>query len=161
MMDMLLVAQTVSLLLPTLWLTTGVRDNILHPSVNEVFTAQVLTMERMKEDYPDEYARVAHRAIKNRAWQTGLFRLIVAAEVMTVAVMWAGAVLLAVAAIGYALPSMARDVALIGALMFTVVWSMFTVVGNHFSYWFCHEGAQNTHFQLLLWGLGNMVLLNL
>ncbi|WP_270732566.1 DUF2165 family protein [Shimia sp. Alg240-R146] len=160
-MDMLLVAQTVSLLLPTLWLTTGVRDNILHPSVNEVFTAQVLTMERMEEDYPDEYARVAHRAIKNRVWQTGLFRLIVAAEVMTVAVMWVGAVLLALAAIGYTLPSMARDVALIGALMFTGVWSMFTIVGNHFNYWFCHEGAQNTHFQLLLWGLGNMILLNL
>ncbi|KPA21226.1 hypothetical protein shim_26910 [Shimia sp. SK013] len=160
-MDMLLTAQTVSLLLPTLWLTTGVRDNILHPSVNEVFTAQVLTMERMKEDYPDEYARVAHRAIKSRAWQTRFFRLIVAAEVMTVAVMWVGVVLLALAATGYAFPSMARDVALIGALMFTGVWSMFTIVGNHFSYWFCHEGAQTTHFQLLLWGLGNMILLNL
>ena len=52
-MDMLLVAQTFSLLLPTLWLSTGVRDNILYPPVNEVFTAQVLTMQRMKEDYPD------------------------------------------------------------------------------------------------------------
>lgn len=160
-MDMLLFAQTISLFLPTLWLTTGVRDNILYPPVNEVFTAQVLTMLRMKEDYPEEYARVSHRAIHSRSWQKGLFRLIVAAEVMTVVVMWVGVALLALAALGFAIPSIARDVAMLGALLFTCVWAMFTVVGNHFSYWFCHEGAQNTHFQLLLWGLGNMILLNL
>ncbi|SFL28223.1 DUF2165 family protein [Shimia haliotis] len=160
-MDILLFAQTFSLLLPTLWLTTGVRDNILHPPVNEVFTAQVLTMERMKEDFPEEYERVAHRAIHSRGWQKGLFRLIVAAEITTAVVLWVGVLAMALAALGIALPSMARGVALIGALMFTGLWSMFTVVGNHFSYWFCHEGAQNTHFQLLLWGLGNMIFLNL
>ncbi len=160
-MDVLLFAQTISLLLPTLWLTTGARDNILYPSVNEAFTAQVLTMERIEEDFPEEYARVSHRAVRSRAWQKGLFRLIVAAEVMAVVVMWIGVALLALATWGSVLPSIARDVAMIGALMFTGVWAMFTVVGNHFSYWFCHEGAQNTHFQLLLWGLGNMILLNL
>ena len=160
-MDMLLVAQTISLLLPTLWLTTSVRDNILYPPVNEVFTAQVLTMERMQQDYPDEYNRVSHRALHSRAWQKGLFRLIVLSEAATVLVMWAGVILMALAVFGSALPSQARDVATLGALMFTGVWAMFTVVGNHFSYWFCHEGAQNTHFQLTLWGLGNMILLNL
>ena len=51
----------------------------------------------------------------------------------------------------------ARDAALFGALMFTGIWGMFTVVGNHFSYWFCHDGAQNTHFQLVIWGAVTLV----
>ncbi|MGR3715036.1 MAG: DUF2165 family protein [Shimia sp.] len=157
---MLLIAQTFALLLPALWLTTGVRDNILFPSMNEDVTANVLTMARMKEDYPKEYTRVAHRAVKNREWQKTIFRLIVAAELITAIVMWVGVALLALSAAGYALPSIARDVALLGAIMFTSVWAMFAVVRNHFSYWFGHEGAQNTHFQLLLWGLGTMIFLS-
>ncbi|PSL19154.1 DUF2165 family protein [Shimia abyssi] len=160
-MDMTLLAQTVSLALPAAWLTTGVRDNILYPPVNEVFTAQVLTMERMREEYPDEYARVAHRSINSRAWQKGLFRLIVVSEAATTVVLWAGVVMLALSVLGFALPSVARDVAMLGALMFTCIWAMFTIVGNHFSYWFSHEGAQNTHFQLMLWGIGNMIFLSL
>ena len=145
-MDMLLFAQTISLFLPTLWLTTGVRDNILYPPVNEVFTAQVLTMQRMKEDYPEEYARVSHRAVHPRSWQKGLFRLIVAAELMTVVVMWVGVALLAFAALGFAIPSIARDVAMLGALLFTSVWAMFTVVGNHFSYWFATKAPRTRIF---------------
>ena len=159
-MDMTLFAQTVSLALPAAWLTTGVRDNILHPPVNEVFTAQVLTMERMRTDWPQEYARVEHRAINNRGVQKGLFRLIVVSELVTALVMWGGVILLGLATLGIALPSLARDVAMIGALLFTAIWAMFTIVGNHFSYWFAHEGAQNTHFQLVLWGMANMVFLS-
>ena len=158
-MDITLLAQAVSLALPAAWLTTGVRDNILYPSVNETYTAQVFTMERMEAEYPEEYARVAHRAIHSRGVQKAAFRLVVVAEVLTTLVMWAGVIALVMALIGHAAPDTARDIALIGALMFTTIWAMFTVVGNHFSYWFCHEGAQNTHFQMTLWGVGNLIFL--
>ncbi|MEE2945253.1 MAG: DUF2165 family protein [Pseudomonadota bacterium] len=33
------------------------------------------------------------------------------------------------------------------------------VAGNWFCYWFGHEGAQNTHFQLLQWGVLTLILL--
>ena len=160
-MDMTLLAQTVSLALPAAWLTLGVRDNILHPSVNETYTAQVFTMERMAADYPEEYARVAHRSIRNRKTQRAAFYLVVAAETLTTLVLWIGVGLLAAALFGQTSPDTALPVAQLGALMFTTIWAMFTVVGNHFSYWFCHEGAQNTHFQLTLWGMANLVFLSL
>jgi predicted small integral membrane protein len=160
-MDMTLLAQTVSLALPAAWLTLGVRDNILHPSVNETYTAQVFTMERMAADYPAEYARVAHRSITRRAPQRAAFYLVVFAELVTTLTLWAGVGLLGAALFGLVALDMAHPVAMLGALMFTTIWAMFTVVGNHFSYWFCHEGAQNTHFQLTLWGMANLIFLSL
>ncbi|MEQ9692999.1 DUF2165 family protein [Shimia sp. SDUM112013] len=160
-MDMTLFAQAVSLALPAAWLTTGVRDNILYPSVNETYTAQVFTMERMAQDYPEEFARVAHRAIHNRSLQTLAFKAVVVLEVIATLVMWVGVILLFMSLFGGVTVSAARSVALFGALLFTSIWAMFTIVGNHFSYWFCHEGAQNTHFQMTLWGLGNMIFLSL
>lgn len=160
-MDMTLLAQTVSLALPAAWLTLGVRDNILYPSVNETYTAQVFTMERMKADYPDEYARVAHRSIQSRKLHKAAFGLVVAAELLTTLVLWAGVACLLLSIFGSMVVENARAVAMLGAIMFTSIWAMFTVVGNHFSYWFCHEGAQNTHFQLTLWGLGNLIFLSL
>ena len=50
-------------------------------------------------------------------------------------------------------------IALFGATAFVAIWSGFLVVGNYFSYWFCHEGAQNTHYQMTLWGLATAILL--
>ena len=158
---MTLLAQTVSLALPAAWLTLGVRDNILYPSVNETYTAQVFTMERMEADYPDEYARVAHRSIQSRKLHKAAFGLVVAAELLTTLVLWAGVACLLLSIFGSMVVENARAVAMLGAIMFTSIWAMFTVVGNHFSYWFCHEGAQNTHFQLTLWGLGNLIFLSL
>lgn len=160
-MDMTLLAQTVSLALPAAWLTLGVRDNILHPSVNETYTAQVFTMERMAADFPEEYTRVAHRSITNRKTQRGAFYLVVLAEAVTTIVLWIGVACLVAALLGRASLETVLPVAQIGALMFTTIWGMFTVVGNHFSYWFCHEGAQNTHFQLTLWGMANLIFLSL
>lgn len=160
-MDMTLLAQAISLALLAAWLTTGVRDNILHPSVNETYTAQVFTMERMAAEYPDEFARVSHRAVHSRKLQKLAFGTVVVFEALATLVLWAGVILLFMSIFGSATVSTARSVALFGALMFTTIWAMFTIVGNHFSYWFCHEGAQNTHFQMTLWGLGNMILLSL
>ncbi len=160
-MDMILLAQTVSLALPALWLALGMRDNILHPGVNETFTAQVMTLERMKADFPEQYARLAHRAVPQRSHQRTAFRLAILGEGLALILLWAGVVLLGLALFGSVPVSGARSVAILGALTFTCVWAGFLIVGEHFAYWFCHDGAQNTHFQMVLWGLGNMIFLSL
>lgn len=160
-MDMTLIAQTFALTLPAMWLTLGVRDNLLYPDLNETYTAQVFSLERMKQEYPEDYARIQHRAVTNRKVQRAAFRLVVIAELLTVVVLWVGVVLLVLSLLASVPVSTARSVAMLGALMFTMIWGMFTVVGEHFSYWFCHEGAQTTHFQMTLWGMANLILLNL
>lgn len=160
-MDMILLAQTVSLALPALWLALGMRDNILHPSVNETFTAQVMTLERMKTDFPEQYARLAHRAVPQRSHQRTAFRLAILGEGLALILLWTGVVLMGLALFGSVPVSGARSVAILGALTFTSVWAGFLIVGEHFAYWFCHDGAQNTHFQMVLWGLGNMIFLSL
>ncbi|MEM9061258.1 MAG: DUF2165 family protein [Pseudomonadota bacterium] len=143
----------------TAWLFTGALDNWLYPEMNETFTAQVLSMARLKEQYPDDYAQIAHRRIENPRVQRLLFRFIVLAETIAVLVLAAGTVLLALALFGVMTPEVARPVALLGALLFTSVWSGFLVAGNWFAYWYCHEWSQNTHYQMTLWGLGTMVFL--
>ncbi|WP_299349436.1 DUF2165 domain-containing protein [uncultured Shimia sp.] len=160
-MDMTLIAQTISLVFPALWLTLGVRDNIIHPALNETFTAQVFAMERMKDDYPDDYARVQHRAVSNRTVQKIAFRLVVLGELSTVIVLWSAVALMVLSLVASVPVSTAKAVATLGALMFTSIWAMFLIVGENFSYWYCHEGAQNTHFQMTLWGMANLIFLSL
>lgn len=155
----LLAAQALTTSLIAAWLTLGARDNLLHPSVNETYTAEVMEMARMREEYPDAFAQVAHRAITNRATQQLAFRVVVAVEVSTTLVLWAGVIALLMAMAGIASPEAGRTVAMIGAMLFTAIWGSFLIVGNHFCYWFCHEGAQNTHYQMTLWGLGTLILL--
>ena len=53
----------------------------------------------------------------------------------------------------------ARAIALFAATGFTAIWGAFLVAGNHFSYHFGHEGSQNTHFQMTLWGMANMIFI--
>ncbi|MEL7098016.1 MAG: DUF2165 family protein [Pseudomonadota bacterium] len=156
---MLLIAQLVACGLIAAWLITGVWDNIAYPGNNETYTAEVMSMKRMKEMYPDEYAHVAHRAIDNRKVQQLAFRLVVFAELAGAIVLSLGTVLIALAVIGIVGTAFALSVAMLGAVIFTAVWGGFLVVGNYFCYWFCHEGAQNTHYQMTLWGLGTLILL--
>lgn len=143
------------------WLTLGVRDNILYPSVNETYTAEVLAMTRMQVEYPAEFAEVAHRAITDRRVQVAAFRLVVAAELLACLLLWSGSVALLLGQFAVVDVQTARNIALVGALSFTAVWAGFLIVGNHFCYWFCHDGAQNTHYQMTLWGVGTMILLAL
>ena len=156
---MLLIAQTCLTAYLALWLTFGVRDNLVHPSMNATFTAQVLALKRMSEAYPEDFRVIQHRRITDQGMQRALFRFIVLAEVLVCLALWIGTVWMALAVIGWAGPSQARAAALAGALGFTSIWSGFLVAGNHFAYWYCHEWAQNTHFQLALMGIGAMVLL--
>ena len=157
----LVAAQTLATGLIAAWLTLGVRDNLLHPSVNEVYTAEVMEMTRMRDEYPDAFAPVAHRAVTDRRLQLLAFRAVVAAELVATLLLWAGVVGLLMALMGTGTVAGGRCIARIGALAVTAVWAGFLIVGNHFCYWFCHEGAQNTHYQMTLWGVGTMILLGL
>ncbi|MBC6407615.1 MAG: DUF2165 domain-containing protein [Rhodobacteraceae bacterium] len=155
----LLLAQLTAVTAIAGWLSTGAWDNLVHPDNNELYTSQVMAMDRMKEEYPVEYARVAHRAITDRTIQKLAFRLVVAAEVGATIVLWIGTLALLGALIGVTAVETARALALLGGLMFTAVWAGFLIVGNYFCYWFSHAESQNTHYQMTLWGLVNMILL--
>lgn len=155
----ILIAQLAATGLIAAWLATGVYDNIRYPYLNETYTAEVLSMSQMKEQFPADFAFVAHRAIHNRTIQLWAFRIVVIAELIACLLLWAGVVALLMAVVGTAAPDTARSIALLGATAFTCVWGGFLVVGNYFSYWYCHDGAQNTHYQMTLWGIGTMILL--
>ncbi|MFL4469842.1 DUF2165 domain-containing protein [Tateyamaria armeniaca] len=154
-----LAAQTLCTSLIAAWLTLGVRDNVLYPSVNETYTAEVMEMARLKAEYPEAYAPIAHRAITNRRTQQFAFRLVVTAESVAALILWIGVVALIMGLAGAASADTGRSIAMIGTMLFTAVWAGFLIVGNHFCYWFCHEGAQNTHYQMTLWGIGTLILL--
>jgi len=155
----LLIAQASAVFFLTAWLSTGVYENCFHSSLNSTFTAEVLEMKRLQSDYPDAFKVVSHRQIKNPAIQKYLFRFIVLWELIAVIALWLGSVSLVLAAFGTIEPDAARTIGLVGALLFTATWAGFLIAGNWFCYWFCHEGAQNTHFQMTLWGMATMILL--
>ncbi len=154
----LLIAQTVVTGALAAWLTLGVRDNLLHPSINETYTAEVLEMTRMREEYPEAFAQVAHRAVKDRRLQMLAFKTVVGAELAASLLLWIATACLALAVFGILSADSARAAGILGATAFTSIWAGFLVIGNHFSYWFSHEGTQNTHFQMTLWGLGTIIL---
>lgn len=156
----LLLAQFAMVLMLTLWLSVGVHDNLRHPEVNHQFVAQVLAMTRLKEEFPELYALHANRAIKSERTQQLLFWAIVAIEASATLALWAGSAVLLGAVLGVVDIDTARGFGLFGTLAFTMIWSGFLVAGNYWCYWMCHEGAQNTHFQMTLWGIGVMVLLS-
>lgn len=157
---MILVAQTCLLAYLAAWLTLGVRDNIFHPSINGIFTEQVLELQRLEAEAPADYALLKHRRITNKALQWGLYRVIIAAEVAVSILLWVGVAWMLMAAMGFADPGQAKVVALAGALGFTSIWAGMLVAGNHFAYWYFHEWAQNTHFQLAYWGIAAMIFLS-
>ena len=156
---MVLVAQTCLTAYLAAWLALGVRDNIFQPAMNATFTAEVLQLDRLRETYPDEYAQIEGRRIESPALQRAVFRFIVFAEAVVCTALWMSAVWMALAVIGQADAETARTAALASTLGFTTIWAAFLIAGNHFAYWFCHEWAQNTHFQMLIWGIATMVFL--
>ncbi|MCY4300746.1 MAG: DUF2165 family protein [Aestuariivita sp.] len=157
--SMVLIAQTVSLASIAAWLTTGVYDNIRHPLNNEFYTAQVLSMNLLKKDFPNEYARVSNRAITNRTLQRCAFSFAVSIEAVTCLILWTGCIALSLSIIWPSIVVEAKTLALLGAVTFSSIWSGFLIIGNYFCYWYTHEGIQNTHFQMTLWGMANILLL--
>ena len=159
METMIAVAQTFLTAYLGAWLLLGVRDNIVHPSMNGMFTAEVLELERLKAAYPEAYALIEGRRVISPALQRAAFLFIVGCEVLVCLLLWAATAWMLLALFGLADLEQARIAALAGALGFTSIWSGFLIVGNHFAYWYCHEWAQNTHFQMVLWGIGTMLIL--
>jgi len=155
----LLLAQSAAVFFITAWLTIGVYENIFKPNLNSAFTAQVMDMTRMREEYPEAYAEVAYRRISNSNVQRFLFRLIVLCEVIAVAVLWAATVMMVMALFTGSDVQFAKGLSIMGALFFTSTWAGFLIAGNWFCYWFCHYEGQNTHYQMTLWGLATIILL--
>ena len=159
METMVIVAQTCLTAYLAAWLLLGVRDNILHPSMNGLFTTEVMELTRLREAYPEAYALIEGRRVTNRPLHRSAFVFIVVCEVLVCLLLWGAVVWMALALFGVADLQQARVAALAGALGFTSIWSGFLIVGNHFAYWYCHEWAQNTHFQMVLWGIATMIFL--
>ena len=139
------------------WLTTGALENLLHPAINETYTAEVLDMRRLRDDYPEAYSIVAYRRVTSPRIRAALFKLIVVWELLATLALWAGVIVLALAAAGQVQPDVARTLGLLGGLMFTSIWAAFLIAGNWWCYWFGHEGAQVTHFHMTIWGLLNVM----
>ncbi|MEM7237161.1 MAG: DUF2165 family protein [Pseudomonadota bacterium] len=156
---MTLVAQTCLLAYLAAWLTLGARDNIFHPSINGIFTEQVLELKRLEELVPEDYEMLKHRRVLSKRMQGLLYRAIVMVEMIVSLVLWVGVVWMAFAVFGGADVGTAKSIAIAGALGFTTIWSGMLIAGNHFAYWYCHEWAQNTHFQLMYLGIGAMIFL--
>jgi predicted small integral membrane protein len=155
----LLIAQGVAVFFLAAWLTTGAYENLFYSDLNRTFTSEVLDFTRMREEYPDAYSLVSYRRVSNPVLQTWLFRGIVAWEVIAVLALWCGVIAFGLAVMGMGSSAQARALGLLGALLFTCTWAGFLIVGNWFCYWFCHDGAQNTHFQMTLWGIATMIFL--
>lgn len=141
------------------WLTVGALENLIHPFLNEAFTAQVMDMERMRLHYPEAYGHVAYRRMANPRIRRVLFSLIVTFELIAAAALWFGVGTMAAAVLGFAETETAIVAGLIASALFSSVWAGFLVAGNYFCYWFGHEGGQNTHFHMLHWGLANCAIL--
>ncbi len=155
----ILVAQTACVFFMAAWLTIGVLDNVFHSALNSTITAEVLDMTRMREEFPEAYEAVAYRRISNVSVQKWLFVIIVVWEVVAAIALWSGLAAMVMAALGQVDPTTGRSLAVLGALSFTSIWVGFLVGGNWFCYWFCHEGAQNTHYQMTLWGIVTLIFL--
>ncbi len=155
----ILIAQTIATGAAAAWMFTGLRDNILYPSQNEAYTSEVLEMRRIEEGFPEAFTPVAHRRITDRKTQLRLFRLVVLGEAVAFLLLALGTLALAGAVIGLVGVDLARGIAILGAAAFMAVWSGMLIVGNHFCYWFGHEGAQLTHYHMNIWGLGTLIFL--
>ncbi len=141
------------------WITAGVKDNIQHPEMNRALTSMVLRMERMEELYPEHFEIIKHRRIEDPRVQNLAYGFIVLCETAATILLWIGVGFLVSALAGGASLATGKAAAMIGALAFTSVWAGFLIFGNHFGYWYAHESAQNTHFQLVIWGVATMVFL--
>ena len=103
------------------WLFLGVMDNYLTPSPNGGFARSVLTFERLKEMYHDDFARVQYREIKSLALLKTVFAVIVVSATLVCLVLLVGVNMMSRALLGLENPEAARVVALLGVLGFTLI----------------------------------------
>lgn len=149
---MILFAEALMTGLIGLWMVTGAFDNWRFPDLNRAAVATVLRMDRMAEQYPDEFAHVAHRRLTDDGTIRALFRVVVLWESIAAILLCMGAAMLALSGLTGADPADARAVSLAGAMAFTANWAAFLIGGNYFCYYYCHFEGQFTHFLLVIWG---------
>jgi predicted small integral membrane protein len=142
-----------------IWMVSGVWNNWRFPHLNEAAVAMVMNFELMALNYPADFAAVAHRKIVNPKVVRAVFYLMVLSETVAAVLLVSGTVALGAALVGVVPLDVARFIALLGALCFTVNWTGFLVGGEYFCYWYCHFGSQATHLLLTLWGTGASAVL--
>jgi hypothetical protein len=159
MADVMIWVQGAAVLLPALWLTAAVRDNILHPELNAPYVAQTLDMAEMRRDYPEAYAVMAHRRVRSPRVARLFFLAAVAWEILAALLLWGAVGAFVAAGLGAISPATAQAAGLVAAMAFTATWGGFLIVGNHFCYWYARESGQTTHFHMLFWGIATTILL--
>lgn len=157
----LMIAQLAVMAGLTGWMFTGVRDNWMYPRLNEAAVAHVVQFAFMAEQFPDEYAPVKHRKVGSPGVVRAMYYAIVLWETVALVLLALGTGALALALMDLVGGDTARGLAILGATAFTVNWFGFLVGGNHYCYWYCHQGSQHTHFALLLSGILTILLLAL
>ncbi|MEM8630262.1 MAG: DUF2165 family protein [Pseudomonadota bacterium] len=143
------------------WMFTGARDNILYPAMNENIVRMLMQFDLIAEEYPEDFAKVAHRRVENPRLIRIAFIGIVISETIATLVLAVGTIALLGALFGTTEPDTAQAIALLGAFLFTMNWAGFLVGGNHYAIWYCHQGSQHTHFALVIWGTLSMIFLAL
>lgn len=143
------------------WIITGVVDNMLYPKINRDVVAMVMRLELLEQEWPKEFAQVAHRRVESDAVITWAFRALVAWEALASLLLTLGAIALLMGTVGTADLDWARGFASLGVIVFTLTWAGFLVGGNYFCYWYCHFAPQVTHFMLAIWGSVTLVYLNI
>jgi predicted small integral membrane protein len=154
----LLLAQAVLVALQAAWLTLGAYSNLRWPRTNKPYVDDVVTMELTKEN-PEVYEDHKHRAVSDPKLIGFLFRAVAVSEAMVAAFLWIAAGCLLLAALGATAVESARLVAILAVLAFTAIWGAFLVGGQWFHYWVSEQSPQNTHFFMLLWGIGTLIFL--
>ncbi|MEL7116681.1 MAG: DUF2165 family protein [Pseudomonadota bacterium] len=141
------------------WMVVAVADNWRHPKLNEDAVAMVVRFDIMAEEYPEDFAQLAHRRIED-PWLIGLmFRAMRLAETIAALALLCAAVALVGAAFGLASATLAQVLAIAGTVFFVCIWAGFIIGGNYFAYWYCHQWAQSNHFMVMYWGLFVLLIL--
>jgi len=154
-----LLAQAALVLLQGLWLLLGWIENLRHPRANRDLVGEILSMRRVREQYPEIHAEVGGNRIESRGAHRLLFGLIIAAEIAISLVLLAGATLLTLAAFASFDREAALSVAVLGVVGFTLLWGGLLVGGQWLHIWAGAEGLQQTFFMLTLWGVGTLAVL--
>ncbi|MCY4181253.1 MAG: DUF2165 family protein [Litoreibacter sp.] len=141
------------------WMTIAVADNWRYPKLNEEAVAMVVRFDLMEEQYPDDFAQLAHRKIDDPRIINLLFRAMRLAETCAAMLLTFGTLTLLGAAAGTVSPQLAQAVAVAGSAFFVCIWAGFVIGGNYFAYWYCHQWAQSNHFMVMYWGLFVLVVL--
>lgn len=153
----ILLAEAGALALPAAWLGVAAHDNLRHAWMNAGEFAKVLRMHPVRE-MPRINRAFRHRRVTGRRTVRLLYRTLVAAQLVTVLLLWAAALALLLAALGLAAPDAARGLAALALLAFTAIWGAFLIGGEWFWYRIGMVTAQWKHFYLLLWGLATLAL---